>query len=318
MVRQGLVADVGGTNARLAIADGDGSLHHVEIYRCEDYSSFAELVRQYLERIDIHPRLAAIAIAGPVVRQKSGLTNGPWGIDAGEMVHEFSLSQCLLVNDFTALAWSLIMLEGDELEPIGPKITGKSGVRAVLGPGTGLGVSSLVPVGNTMFAMAGEGGHVSFAPVDRLEAEILKILQLQFGRVSVERILCGAGLVNLHRALAEIEGRKLPDVTPEQITDEGLGDADSDSARTLKVFAGVLGSFAGDLALTTGATAGVYVTGGVGVKIGSVLQSGGFRQRFEDKGRMSALVSGIPTYLVTAPTPALVGLAARLFRTGYY
>ncbi len=313
---QGLVGDVGGTNARFALVDPEGRLRFPKTYACADYAGLSDIIREYLETTAGRNRLAraALAVAGPVIDGEIEFTNLSWVVSETELVGTFELEAVSLINDFAAQALSAPLLEPDDLRRIGPELRGAEGTTmAVLGPGTGFGVAALARSGLVDTPLAAEGGHAGFAPYDDLEVEVWKRLKARYGRVSRERILSGQGLYDLYGALGAIEGVAAP-LADEKAVFAAALDGDALAERTLDRFCEILGGVAGDLALTFGARGGVFVTGGIAPRMIERLDSGGFRRRFEDKGRLSDYVRDIPTTLIVHPYAALLGAARELKR----
>jgi glucokinase len=217
----------------------------------------------------------------------------------------------VVINDFSALALALPDLSAAELRPIGGGAPVPGAPKAVLGPGTGLGVAGLVPARGAWLPLAGEGGHVDFAPGDEREVEILRRLKRRWDHVSVERLLSGPGLVSLYQTLAELEagGEVSEAPTPEAVVEAARAAEDGMAGAALRTFCAVLGAVAGDLALTLGALGGVYLAGGIVPRLGAAFDEAGFRRRFEAKGRFADYLARIPVYVVMAPHPALRGLA---------
>ena len=313
-----LLADLGGTNVRFALSDGRTDVpllpDSVRRYKVADFPGFSEAAKRYLADVQARPTAAVFAVAGLVVGDEVRITNVPWVISARQVQADLGLAALHLINDFTAMSLSLPLLRASTLETIGAVPPPRLGAQAeqmfaVVGPGTGLGVGGLMLRGDRVFALNTEGGHVSFAPGDELEIEILRRLMARFGRVSNERLLCGSGLVNLYRALCEIDGVECGLTSPEAITaaaKEGVAQAE----RALALFCELLGAAAGDLVLAFGAWQGVYLTGGITPLLLPWLQRGGFRRRLEDKGRHSASMRTVPTVAVTEPDAGLLGAAA--------
>ncbi len=312
-----LVGDVGGTNARFAIAhmkDGVPWLDHHESFPASQYPTFLEGVAAFIDGCEVKPTGGVIAVAGPVEDGAIDLTNSPWAVSESELA-TLGLNPVRLINDFEALAWGASVVPADSLEPLGGPAEGDPHATiAVLGPGTGFGVSALVrdARGGEM-AMPSEGGHACFPPGDPVEDEILRILRRRYDRVSIERLICGPGLLNMHRALAEIEGRETHIDDPAEITTTALADPDSPCGHTLARFCAVLGAVAGDIALTTGARGGVYIAGGIAPRILPFLKASPFRQRFERKGRFKDYMTDIPTWVITHKHAALLGAAKVAF-----
>lgn len=312
-----LVGDVGGTNARFALArkvDGRPALEHFQRFPAEAHPTFLEGVQAYLDGCPVRPTGGVIAVAGPVTDGAIDLTNSPWRVSEGEL-QTLGLNPVRLINDFEALAWGAPGLTADDLASLGgPDAGDPHAAIALVGPGTGLGVSILArDAHGREMALPGEGGHACFAPGDEVEDEVLRILRRRFGRVSIERLICGPGLVNLHQALAQIDGRAADIDDPAQITAEAMKDANGACGATLTRFCAMLGAVTGDIALTTGARGGVYVAGGIVPRILSFVQASPFRQRFERKGRFEAYMAAIPTQAILHKHTALLGAARAAF-----
>lgn len=315
---RGLVGDVGGTNARFALVDEEGRLKSPKSYHCADFGSLTEIIAEYIETSAgrLRPPRAAIAVAGPVIDGEIEFTNLSWVVSETELVGAFEFEAVTLINDFAAQALAAPLLEPDDLRRIGPDLRGAEGAPiAVLGAGTGFGVAGLARGPLADIALATEGGHASFAPYDEVEIEIWRRLKTRFGRVSRERILSGAGLYDLYGALGDIEGLSAP-LADEKAVFAAALDGDALAGRTLDRFCEILGGVAGDLALSFGARGGVFITGGIAPRMVERLETGGFRRRFEDKGRLSDYVKAIPTTLIVHPYAALVGAARELQRLG--
>ena len=312
-----LVGDVGGTNARFALAhmiQGQPVLEHHESFKGADYPTFLEGVRAFIDGCEEKPSGGVIAVAGPVTDGTIDLTNSPWRVSEAQL-QTLGLKPVRLINDFEALAWGAPVVPQDELAWLGAPVEGDpDSAIAVLGPGTGFGMSALVRDGRGgEMAMPSEGGHACFAPGDAVEDEILRILRRRYERVSIERLICGPGLLNMHRALAEIDGRETHIDDPAEITREALETPNSPCGATLARFCAILGAVAGDIALTTGARGGVYVAGGIAPRILPFLQASPFRERFERKGRFTEYMQAIPTRVVLHEHAALLGAARVAF-----
>jgi glucokinase len=284
-------------------------------YRAEGFADFAAVVARYLADTGAKPASAVIAAAGPRVEDEVRLTNLPWIISGAHIASAFGFVRVALINDFAAMALAIPLLRAADLRALGepmPAVVRASGAQtfAILGPGTGLGVGALLVRDGRPLALETEGGHASFAPGDVEEIEILRRLAARFGRVSNERLFCGSGLVNLHRALSEIGGMPIVETTtPEEITRRA--ESDSLCRRTVERFCAMLGALAGDLVLTYGAWDGAYLVGGIAPELERWLGAGEFRRRFEDKGRFSNAMSRVPTSLVLHSDAGLLGAAAR-------
>jgi glucokinase len=307
-----LLADIGGTNARFALQGENGSFDDIEVLACADYPTLGEAMRAYLGRatgrgLAAHAvRHAAIAIANPVEEDRVSMTNHHWSFSIDALRVQQGLTTLLVVNDFAALAMSLPHLAPDQRERIGGGIELPNRPIGLIGPGTGLGVSGVIPAGKRWIALAGEGGHVSFAPSTKEEVAILEALWDQYGHVSAERLLSGMGLELIHHALT---GQRLE---APAITGAAIDGSSSDCVVTVQAFCAILGSVAGNVALTLGATGGMYIGGGIVPRLGKLFTESAFRARFEDKGRLSPYLARIPTYLITEQYPALRGVSAML------
>lgn len=311
----GLVADIGGTNARFAwvdLAESNLSCRDAVDLLCKDYPGPIEAVTDYLQRAGLkkRPSYVVMAVAGPVTDGAIRFTNNSWKVSESELVAS-GFKAARLINDYAALAVAASHLkDGDVVHLGGPTEGDPNASVAVVGAGTGFGVSALARDGATQTPMATEGGHIAFSPNDEVEIELLRKLQAKYGRVSVERVLSGPGILDLHAALNSIENAA--DVLdPAEITKAAL-DGDALSLRTLERFAAIYGCVAGDAALTFGARGGVYLAGGIGPKILPILQRGVFRERFEAKGRFVDYMRRIPTWLITREHVALAGAARTL------
>ena len=312
-----LVGDVGGTNARFAIArmvDGKPVLEHHESFPASEHPTFLEGVKAFIDGCEIKPTGGVIAVAGPVADGAIDLTNSPWQVSEQELT-TLGLNPIKLINDFEALAWGAPVVPDSDLEGLGgPALGDPHATVAVLGPGTGFGVSALVrDAHGAEMAMPSEGGHACFPPGDAVEDEILRILRRRYDRVSIERLICGPGLLNMHRALAEIEGRETHIDDPALITAEALADPRSHCGATLARFCAILGAVAGDIALTTGARGGVYIAGGIVPRILPFIKASPFRERFERKGRFKDYMAAIPTQVIMHKHAALLGAARVAF-----
>jgi glucokinase len=321
-VVKGMVGDVGGTNARFAIAEaGEGGVRLDEpvTLPAADHRTGRDAVQAFLARLDTgdRPKRAVIAAAGPVTDGAVSFTNNKgWRFDEADLAAACGFDRVRLINDFTAQALAIDHLKPSDLRPLGPG--GQPVARAtagIIGPGTGLGAAALVDDGEHKAVMTTEFGHAAFAPTDAEEIEILRRLMDKLGRVSIERVLSGPGLLGLYEIMAEMAGQPVAYDHPDQVTKAALG-GEPLARSALERFCAILGSVAGDFALQTGARRGVYISGGIAPAILGVLESSAFRARFEAKGRMSDYVKAIPTQVVTAPYAAMVGAASLLPRLG--
>jgi glucokinase len=308
-----VLADIGGTNARFALAR-DGEILHGAHLAVADYPGPREALDAFLAGTGPlpAPRRAALAVAGPVEGETARLTNSPWRVAAAELQSSFGFDQVILVNDFAAVAWAVPRLGAGDLVSIGAGHARAQAPVAVIGPGTGLGVAGLIQAESGPVVLVTEGGHVTMAPADEREADILASLRRRYGHVSAERVLSGDGLVNLFATLAELEGWDPASPTAAEITRRALAGADPRCAAALDAFCAMLGTVAGNLALTLGALGGVYIAGGVVPRFADYLAASKFRARFESKGRFRDYLAKIPTRVVSHSDPAFLGLAALL------
>jgi glucokinase len=311
-----LLGDVGGTNARFAWqAEAGAPIEAVAAYRCADFATLEAAIRHYLaERRLGRPVQAAIGIANPVLGDQVQMTNHHWHFSIEALRRSFGLARLRVLNDFAALALALPVLDAQELHAVGGGTATPGGTRALIGPGTGLGVSALVHGGSRPDAViSGEGGHVTLAAADDEEAAVLAKLRAQFGHVSAERVLSGAGLENLHRAWGAVQGRVAPERSAAEIVQRAMAGSDADCAAVVELFLGFLGNVAGNLALTFGATGGVYLGGGIVPRLGAAIGASRFRRRFEAKGRFATYLQAIPVWVIDASgSPALRGAARAL------
>lgn len=308
-----LVADIGGTNARFALVGANRQPYAEQILACADFPDLATAAAHYLQKVaGPRPTQAAIAVATPITGDRVEFTNSAWSFSTEATRQALGLERLLILNDFTALALSLPLLVPDERRAVGNGEPVADAPIALIGPGTGLGVSGLVWSGEHWIPLQTEGGHVTFSPVDEREWKIGRIMHRQFGHVSPERLLSGPGLVNLYHALAELEGWSPETLTPADITDRALAGTCSHCREVVELFCGALGTAAGNLAITLGARGGVYIGGGIAPRLGEFFDGSAFRRRFEDKGRFSSYLAAIPTWVITAVNPALRGVAAAL------
>jgi glucokinase len=289
----------------------------VQVLACKDYTSIQEAIGSYLndalQPADVGPaKAAALAVAGPVADDQVTLTNHPWSFSKNELRRHLAIDRLLVVNDFTAVAAATPYLQSNECVQVGGGTALASAPIGVVGPGSGLGVGGLIPTAGGWLPLSGEGGHVTMTPRTKRESDVLDRLREHFDHVSAERILSGPGLVNLYKALAEIDGAPVAPHTSAQITDRAVGERDPHCREAVEMFCAMLGTIAGNLALTLGALGGIYIAGGIVPKLGTIFAESGFRKRFEDKGRLRPYLARIPTYVVTHPFPAFLGLSKLL------
>ncbi|MBB3142127.1 glucokinase [Halomonas organivorans] len=315
MTRPALIGDIGGTNARLAlVTPGAFEPHDILSLPCADYPGLVEAVRDYLERVgavgDAAPREACLAFACPIRGDRIKMTNNPWSFSRSEVQAALGLTLFKAINDFTAQALGVPHVADDDLFEVQPGEAIPHAARLVIGPGTGLGVAGVFPGRHAWIPLATEGGHVTFAPTDEREHNLLRHFRNRYGRISVERLLCGQGLLDLYLAHCSLKGTNPRYSTPAEVT-EAAGD-DSVARDTLLRFLKILGDVSGDAALTMGARGGVYLCGGILPRLLDWLPQSRFREAFADKGRMSAYTAELPVRVVTAPWTGLLGAAEAL------
>ena len=310
----GLIGDIGATNARFALVSPHGKATAARVYALTDFESLGDLIDTYLqqEAPPILPAHAVLAVASPVTGDQVTLTNHPWTFSIEALCRHFGLERLRIVNDFAANAAAIPYLGAQDRIQIGGGEPVKSAPIGVIGPGTGLGVSALVFSDDGAVMIAGEGGHVTMAPATAEESAILDLLRTRYDHVSAERLLSGPGLVNLYNARCELEKTPAASYTAEQITSPSIWNEDPRTRAATAMFCAMLGTVAGDLALTLGARGGIYIAGGIVPHIATFFDQSEFRARFEAKGRLGAYLATIPTYVIERPLPALLGAAVLL------
>ena len=309
-----LVGDIGATNARFGLVSPDGEMLHSRTLADESYPTIEAALAAFLgERGSLPmPRQGAIAIASPITGDTVTMTNHPWRFSIRELGERFGFERLEVINDFTALALALPRLRSEDRFAVGGGDAVPGMPIGVLGPGSGLGVSGLVSSKSGWIALTGEGGHATMAASTDRESAVLDRMRRQFDHVSAERVLSGPGLVNLYNTLAQLDGLLSRGYTAPQITDLAIRAEDTLCVATLAMFCAMLGTMAGNLALTLGARGGVYIGGGIVPRLGQTFTASPFRERFEAKGRFQAYLAAIPTFVVTHPLPAFLGCAALL------
>jgi glucokinase len=310
-----LVADVGGTNARFGwVEDPSAGVQQVRQFAVADHASPAHAAAAYLDTLGRPrpaPRRAALAVATAIDGDAVSLTNSAWSFSRTALREALGVRELRVLNDFEALALSLPHLQPHQMRAHGA-LPRAQGTLAVIGPGTGLGVAGVVQTGAGWQALPGEGGHATLAAADDFEAALLQHVRRTYRHVSAERLLSGIGLPTLHEAVAAVRGERGEALAAPQIVERGLAGDDAPCARTLDVFCALLGSFAGNVALTLGARGGVYIGGGIVPRLGDRFFASRFRERFEAKGRFQGYLQAIPTALITDTQAALTGAAGAL------
>jgi glucokinase len=316
-----VAADIGGTHARFSIAEvADGRVVNLgpdTTLRTAEHASFETAWEAFADHAGrtLPPR-AGIAIAGPVDGEVLRFTNNPWVIRPGDLPKRLGLDHLTIVNDFGAVAHAAAQLGPENYRHIcGPdKTFPTKGIITIIGPGTGLGVAQVLRLdGDHYHAIETEGGHIDYAPLDGIEDGILRHLRERYRRVSIERVVSGPGLVNIHEALAKIEGRAIQVGDDKALWAAALDGSDSLAVAALERFCLSFGSVAGDVALAQGGV-GVVIAGGIGLRLAEHLPKSGFKQRFVAKGRFEARMGKIPVKLITHPQPGLFGAAAAAAR----
>lgn len=310
-----LLADIGGTNARFALERAPGRIESIRVLRSADHAEFAGAIEAYLaECRQPAVRHAAVAIANPVHGDYIRMTNHHWAFSIEAMRRRFHLDTLLAVNDFTALAMALPHLGLKEYRQIGGGKVSPDSVIGLVGAGTGLGVGGLVPANGRWIALDSEGGHASFSPVDAREVAILQFAWKNHAHVSAERLVSGIGIELIHAALAaqQSDASVAMQLGAPEIMQRALRGDDPLCMETIECFCAMLGTVASNVAVTLGALGGVYIGGGIVPRLGDYFARSPFRARFEDKGRFSDYLARIPTFVIDAPYPAFVGVAAIL------
>ncbi len=311
-----LVGDIGATNARFALVAPNGELTAIRVLPCEDYPTIAEAIAAYLVEANGEiPAEAVLAVAASPTGDAVSMTNHPWAFSIEALRQTIGLRRLRVVNDFHANAAVVPYLKPDERTQVGPGAPVADAPIGIIGPGTGLGVSALVPTPSGPKPIPGEGGHVTMSPADARESAVLEIMRERYDHVSAERVLSGPGLVNLYNTLCQLSHVKAAPITAAQITDPKIGADDACAREATAMFCAMLGTIAGNLALTLGAKGGIYIAGGIVPKLGEAFAQSQFRQRFEAKGRFRNYLAEIPTYVIVRPFAALLG-AAKLLDDG--
>ena len=314
------VADIGATNVRFGLVTDidtttdDYVICELQSFKASTFDSVESCLDAYLATLgSTRPVNASIAIAAPIIGDQIQMTNRNWQFSVSELRQRLGLERLEVLNDFGALAYSTLYAKARDLTVIQPGVPVPETPRAILGPGTGLGIAALVPTQKGWRPVPGEGGHLAFAPSKGKAARILEIVRQDVEYVSVETLLSGPGLARLHRALALVEGRMPEAMSPEKITNHAMAGTDSACRETLDLFCHLLGSIAGDLALIYGARGGVYLGGGILPSVENILLESTFTDSFQSKGLMREYLASIPIYLMKGDNPTLLGAAAWLY-----
>ena len=316
-----LVADIGGTNARFALfvreETGPSRIIHKKTLLAENFAHIADAAHAYLTSLSgTPPTRAAFAVAGPTGSEDFQFTNSPWSFNRAALSAALNLSDLQIVNDFEAQALGVLHLPQDALSTLKKGTVNSTAPIAVLGPGTGLGLSLLVGDNNdarvNARAIATEGGHMAFAPRTDKEIEVLQFIERELDYVSYEDLLSGRGLVNIHRALCALSSTASVELTPSKITEAALEKTSPIAQQTVEMFCAILGSFTGDIILACGAKGGVYIAGGITPRILPILHESEFEKRLTSRGSISAYVNNVPITVVMSDEAAFWGAASLL------
>jgi len=315
-----LLADIGGTNVRFALAAKPGTaVEPILASRTGIFADFSAAIVNVLSESPVIPRSLIVCAAGPIAGRRIAMTNAPWTIDGPAIAAHFGLEQGLLLNDFEAQAYSLSVLKEDLVHPIGRQAERQAGAQVILGPGTGLGVAALVSLRNGYYALMSEAGHVDLGPADAEEAALWPHIDPgPPGRISAETLLSGAGLMRLHRARLARSGRAIGEPDSAGFNPEVIGhlieaahrDKAGEEAATVALFFKLLARFSSDMAVTFVARGGVTFAGGILPRLIDLLDVECFRARFENKAPHQNWVRAISTRLILDEAALLVGLAA--------
>ncbi len=315
-----LVADIGGTNIRLATTDKLNNINDIETYQCQDFPHLSNVIYQYLnDKKLLNSQVnACLAIACPVDDDAISMTNLPWQFSQKQLKQDLKLHSLTLINDYTAIGMAIPLLNDQQKVKIGGGNAVPKKPIAVCGPGTGLGVANLVNIDDHWHCLGGEGGHTDFAPVDELDIQIFQQLKRSKKRISYEQLISGYGIEQIYQALVAINQEDenistsvdFVKLSAKEISSKAISGSCPTCFQALSQFCKILGSFSGNLALTTGSVGGVYIAGGIVPRFVEFFRDSGFRERFETKGRMSYLNQDTPTYVITESQPGLLGAAA--------
>lgn len=313
-----LIGDIGGTNARFALADAARPAFTApRTVSCADFSTSHAAMRAYLDEVGApEPSVICLAAAGPVVGGAVDFTNSHWVLDPGELERDFRTPKIRVLNDFEAVAHALPLLQADDCLTIGSRQSALAGgdyTVCAVGPGTGLGAAGLMRRAGVSLPVVGETGHSGFAPETPRQLQLARALRARYERVSVERLVSGSGIGNIYWGLARVDGAPERDLAAADIFAAAIDKSDAIAVETVELFFTALGQIAGDLVLKLGAWDGVYLAGGIARRYPDALLASGFRQGFENKGRQRPLMERVPTQLITRTEPGLLGASACAF-----
>lgn len=307
-----LVGDVGGTNARLSLVNlADGSLSNTKVYSSVENESLEKVIVKFREETGAKFDSACIAIATLLDGDYVKMTNNPWEFSISQMKKNLGLEKLEFINDFTAMSMSTTAIPLDKMTKIGGDKIDPNAPKAIYGAGTGLGVGHLIKVNGKWIALSSEGGHVDIAATNSRQDEIVRVLRTKFDHVSGERLLSGQGLVNVYKAIAQLNGHEIKDVEPCDVTSSAFAkDPCPDCKETVDVFCSLMGSFGGNLAIDLLTKGGVYIAGGIVPRFIDYFKNTDFRKQFEEKGRFKDTLKQIPVYVISNGDAGLLGAGA--------
>lgn len=307
-----LIADVGGTNIRLALLDGSVQ-QQIECFKCDDFDSLEAVVSHYLsDKTDIVLGDACFGIAGPVHGEVFTMTNLGWTFSVQSLKSKVGFKHVYFINDYTAISMSIPQLQGGDLRAIYPAVGDEQAPRIICGPGTGLGLAQLIKIGDFYECVSGEGGHTEFAPNNLRQLKVLESLMAKFEHVSIERLLSGQGIVNIYQSLAWIEKADPQQFDASQISQRYINKSDPLCVEAMEIFCDVLAQFLGNMVLSAGAFGGVYIAGGIMPRIIDYIDIERFIETYAKKGRFKDYVLKAPVYLITQSQPGLTGACVYL------
>lgn len=305
----GLIADIGGTNARFAYV-GKNGIEHIEVLQCDDYPGLTEAAQAYLTKHNHTVQRAVFSVAAPVLGDEIRMTNNAWVMSQSKIKKDLGLTSLQMINDFKAVAYGVPLLTAKDYYQLGTGTAQKNMPIGIIGPGTGLGVAAVVFDENGKpIPVTTEGGHVTMCANTQREWDIIAQLKKEkYRHVSAERLVSGKGIVNLYQAICALDGIPATLTDPSDITKGGLDKSCPACVETLDLFADFLGTLAGNVALSMGTFGGVYIAGGIVTKLGKWFDTSRFRESFMNKGRYHEYLSNIPTFVITHPFPGFIGL----------
>lgn len=306
-----MVADVGGTNTRIALFDPrTQQFNALATYQNRDFNRFEDVIERWLQGLDgPAPAYGCIAIAAPPGADRIAMVNIDWSFSCRDLAAQFDFQRLGWINDFEGNAHALPHLGEADREALYLGRDGSAGKLATVGPGTGLGGATLEWAGGQPHACPCEPGHMSLSPATRLELELFSHLLQQQGDIYAELLVSGPGLKRLYHALGEVNGQTTEELKPAEVSSRALAGDDALCQQALETFCALLGSICGDFVLATGAYGGLYLAGGIVPRMIPFLQASSFHQRFRDKGAMQEHLQAVPVYAITTPQPGLIGAA---------